>query len=183
MPTSARLFVYEGLRETTRTTEKKTEKFTWIPPREKKTNKQDFINVMICSNPFLFLPLSLRHLIPLLSREMCSLPYSLSVYLVLGSVHRVRPASSLRPHPQIEDDDRRGDLHSKFGATQFGRQSAHLLPIFDAPLPQSQVNTCALLRASTFFKFLNVRKKKFKSPLSLKFGREMLAPGDHVGDE
>lgn len=58
MPTSARLFVYEGLRETTRTTTRKKKEnreihiISPLGERKKKTNKQDFINVMICSNPF-----------------------------------------------------------------------------------------------------------------------------------
>lgn len=158
MPTSARLFVYEGLRETTRTTtrkkkKKKTEKFTSFPSsarEKKKTRKQTgFHQCYDLFKSFFFFRFrsgtsSHAKFLPL---------FFYSVYLVLGSVHRLRPASSLRAHPQIQDDDRRGDFHSKFGATQFGRQSAHLLPILHAPLPQSQVK-----HLRTFPRF----KKPFK---------------------
>ena len=108
-----------------------------------------------------------------------------SVYLVLGAVHRLRPAASLRPHPQIEDDDRRGDVHSKFGATQFGCQSAHLLPIFYTSLSQSQVNT--LLRCKVEMnskkwwqeiKHSDMKKKKQKIYSDTQHPRD-----DDVGDE
>lgn len=57
-----------------------------------------------------------------------------SVHLVLGALYRLRSAPSLRPHPQIQNDDRRCNIYSEFGTPQFGCQSAHLLPIFNTPL-------------------------------------------------
>ena len=135
MPTSARLFVYEDLRETMTT--KKERNSHDSPVREKNKRRYSYITcyficflkknkkkITCCQNNFTFFSFKFE-----------------SVYLVLGSVYRFRSSSSLRPHPQIEDDDRRGDVHSKFGATQFGCQSAHLLPIFYTSLSQSQVNT------------------------------------------
>ena len=138
MPTSARLFVYEDLRETM-TTPKKGAKFTWFPSAvcERKTSAAVFISCY-----YLYFEKIKNHFLS--KNNFIFFFYIIifkSVYLVLGSIHRFRSSSSLRPHPQIEDDDRRGDVHSKFGATQFGCQSAHLLPIFYTSLSQSQVNT------------------------------------------
>jgi len=164
MPTSARLFVYEGLRETTRTT-KKNREIHMIPCERERAQTQDFINVMIRSNIYFFFSLSsacsAMHLLSSNSSSHANfrlVPGVYSVYLVLGSLHRLRPASSLRAHPQIEDDDRRGDVHSKFGATQLGRQSAHLLPIFYTSLSQSQVKYSRL----NVFKFNYYLIQKFE---------------------
>jgi hypothetical protein len=187
MPTSARLFVYEGLRETTRTTTRKKKRkqrnsHHFPPRREKKKNKQTgFHQCYDLFKSFFFF----RFRSGTSSHAKFVALFFYSVYLVLGSVHRLRPASSLRAHPQIQDDDRRGDFHSKFGATQFGRQSAHLLPILHAPLPQSQVKHLRTFPLFKPFKILwyspTTGKKKENSNKS--WVGKCWHPGDDVGDE
>ena len=54
---------------------------------------------------------------------------------MLVTLHHVRSAASVRSHRAYANEYRHRHIHTEFGATQLGRQSDHIFPVFDTIVP------------------------------------------------